>query len=533
MGARMAVAAVLLALQVFVLTLGNTDTWASLILCAGHVVAAISSRVVLGPETLSHAKGWPWTLTVGVDLVVFAWLQLLGHGGLNYTLLFALPVLMSAILGPRRLALATAAGVTLFLLGDAWWLALTATGEAAPRLVQSGITGTGFFLVALLAHQLAQRLAREEALSQSSQLAARTQVKVNELVIEAMGDGVVVVDAAGVVRTANPAARDMLGDAQGPTAASFLLAGKPYCMELAELVNTTFHSGQAQMAELPIKATPELRRRLRVRSRLTQPPGATTDPRHATGATGEGLCVLFLEDLHELEARVRTEKLAAMGRMSAAVAHEIRNPLSAISQANALLQEDLTDPQQQRLSNMIATHTQRLNRIVDDVLNVARVPNQGNSPTGQTLVLDEVADTVATEWRTQQRSGARVQWLGNCRGARVRFDAEHLRRVLVNLLDNAARYASDRPGAIQVGSRMEVDGALRLWVWSDGLPLEPSVRRHLFEPFFSSESRSSGLGLHLCRELCERHGAELSYQRLEREGRDGNDFYLRLPAVKP
>ena len=85
----------------------------------------------------------------------------------------------------------------------------------------------------------------------------------------------------------------------------------------------------------------------------------------------------------------------------------------------------------------------------------------------------------------------------------VTFEDEHLRRVLVNLLDNALRYASTGDGAIVVATDHASDYA-RLHVWSDGAPLDPSVQRHLFEPFFSSESRSSGLGLYICRELCAR-----------------------------
>ena len=94
----------------------------------------------------------------------------------------------------------------------------------------------------------------------------------------------------------------------------------------------------------------------------------------------ESLCVMFLQDLREMEARVRTEKLAAMGRMSAAVAHEIRNPLAAIAQANALLDEDLTDPAQKRLTLMVRQNAKRLARIVDEILNVARVEHLASAP---------------------------------------------------------------------------------------------------------------------------------------------------------
>lgn len=525
MRARLAVAVVLLALQGLVLTLGTTSSTASLALCLVHLGAVLAANWMLPPPTRQGLGTLPWAATVGLDLLVFAALQSMRLGGLNYTLLFALPVLMSAILGPQLRGLATAAIVTLLLLGDVVWTVWLNLETATPQLFQAAITGTGFFLVALLAHELAQRLAKEEERSELSQLAARTQVAVNELIIETMNDGVLVVDEHGSVRTANPASRQMLGDVQGLAPAQFRLGSRAHCRPLLALVNATFEQRTAQQAEVLLEAAPELRHRLRVRTRPADP----SLSEHS--ATAPRLCVVFLEDLHELEARVRTEKLVAMGRMSVAVAHEIRNPLSAIAQANALLEEDLQDPLQLQLVHMVATHTQRLNRIVDDVLNVVRVPGQLAPPDTPATLLDAAIAQTWQEWCGQHASVSRVVWIGGCAGAWVKFDPEHLRRVLVNLLDNASRYASHAPGAIQVSSRPEADGQLRVSVWSDGEPLDHSVRQHLFEPFFSSESRSSGMGLYLCRELCERYRAQLDYQRSDRGGRAGNDFFLRIPAA--
>lgn len=525
MRARLVVAGVLLALQVMVLTLGTADSWTSIALCALHLVAVVGVQHTLKPSLRHGLEPLPWALTVGVDVAVFATLQIWQHGGLNYSLLFALPVLMSAVLGPQLKGLATAAAVTLLLLGEAVWVAFVTGDGTAPRLIQPAITGTGFFLVALLAHQLAGRLAREEALAERSQLAARTQVAVNELIIETMTDGVLVVDERGMVRTLNPAAAAMLAGADDAVPSLFLLGSRSHCLPLLNLVQATFDQRAPQHGEVTLSASADLQRRLRVRTR-------PTPPRHTGDATDDTrLCVVFLQDLHELEARVRTEKLVAMGRMTVAVAHEIRNPLSAIAQANALLQEDLHDPQQLRLSAMVSTHTQRLNRIVDDVLNVVRIPGQPAPPDLPAIALDAAVEQALSEWCAQHGCSTRLSWKGGCGQQLVRFDGEHLRRILVNLLDNASRYASQGQSAIQVSSRTEGSALLRLAVWSDGVPLHPSVRVHLFEPFFSSESRSSGMGLYLCRELCERYQATMDYQRSERHGQAGNEFFLLMPAV--
>jgi two-component system sensor histidine kinase PilS (NtrC family) len=243
---------------------------------------------------------------------------------------------------------------------------------------------------------------------------------------------------------------------------------------------------------------------------------------------------MFLQDLRELEARLRTEKLAAMGRMSTAVAHEIRNPLAAIAQANELLAEELAEPGQRQLSELVRQNARRLARIVEEILDIARV--QGQRPEAEWLALDESVCAACDEWAEHHQASGRVQQDLRAGPASVDFEEEHLRRVLVNLLDNALRYAGRRPDSIVVRTRIGADDRPELVVFSDGPPIDAGVQQHLFEPFFSSESRSSGLGLWICRELCTRHGATIAYRRVsaaEGEGRDGNEFFVNFRAHAP
>ncbi len=522
MRTRVFIAAVLLALEVFVVaTRSGGPSWLVLV-CALHLSAALAVLLWLHPgEPGRQRRSWHWLVTVGVDVLAFALLEHFQQGGISYIPLFALPVLMAAILGPLMIALATAAAVTLFLLGDAAWSATMLGDLSTSRILQSALAGTGLFLVALLAHQLAQRLAREEALAQSSQAAARTQAQVNELIIESLSEGVLVVDLHGVVRNANPAAQAMLMGDRYPASAKLLLSAREGWEGLAHLVDKSFALGQAMESEVRVDIDELTSHRLFVRTRLTT----------AQGGHHGGLCVLFLEDLREVEARVRTEKLASMGRMSAAVAHEIRNPLSAITQANALLDEEVQAPAQKRLTHMIEQNAQRLARIVDDILNVARAqPSQGDAHV-PSLPLDPTVRQIAHEWSRQSQAQAMLGVHPHAPGLLVHFDPEHLRRLLVNLLDNAHKHCSGETGSIRLITQPSAGDRIRLSVWSHGAPLEPSVLKHLFEPFFSSESRSSGLGLYICRELCERYGAQIAYQRSRLDQREGNEFYVIMPAA--
>ncbi len=521
MTARVTIAFVLLALlaTLYMLlgpALGISDWLVGL--AGSYLVATLAVRMFARPQPPGSAFDPQWVSTIGVDLVAFATLQLLQAGNINYAPLFALPVLMAAVLGSSLLALGTAAGVTLLLLAEAWVMVLEAPQEQATRFLQAGLTGMGYFAVAVMVNQLAARLAREEAAARSSRQVARVQAQVNELVIENLGDGVLVVDADGRVRAANPAARKQLGEVGLSQEQPLLLTALASWQPLAQLARLTFTTELSQRADVSIDEGVGNPRRVQVRTRLT---AAQDDLAHS-------LCVMFLQDLREQEARLRTEKLAAMGRMSAAVAHEIRNPLAAIAQANALLEEDLTDPAQRQLSALVRQNAQRLAQIVDEILNISRVQHHGPEANAPRLALDESVTTACTDWARQAAVGDRLELALDCGAGQVPFEADHLRRVLINLLDNAHRYASVRPASIRVLTQ-SVGREATLRVWSDGAPLEAAVRQHLFEPFFSSESRSSGLGLYICRELCERHGAQIGYRRATGPGsppRQGNEFFV-------
>jgi two-component system sensor histidine kinase PilS (NtrC family) len=482
------------------------------------------------PQPQGHQRRRQWLATIGVDLLAFTLLHLLEVGSsFNYAALLVLPVLMSGVLTSRLLALGTAAAVSLLLLLAAWRAALAS--YAAPALMlQSGLAGLGMFIITLLAGELAGRLAREELAARGSLALARQQAQLNRLVIEEMADGVLVVDRRLRVRAANPAARALLVDqGLGPTA-PFELGQRSAWAALQQAVERALADGEWPDAGRDVQLIFDAghTRTLRMRVRFMRGRASLQTVPEADDVAAEPFAVLLLEDLRTLQARIRQEKLAAMGRVSAGIAHEIRNPLAAISQANALMLEDELSVPQQRLARMVGDNVERLKRLVDDVMEVA----PGAESSLRAIDATAAIAAAAADWaRTAQialgpDSRLRAELPAAALG--VVFDPEHLRRVLVNLLDNAQRHAGSAAGAIFLRLAARDDAWVTLSVLSDGALIAPEIERHLFEPFFSTRSRGSGLGLYICRELCDRYGASIEYRPRPAAERLRNEFVVSM-----
>lgn len=550
LGARAALGLALVATQSIAGLLGASAPHWTLVMCVLYAVQAMvlwlwpPLQKGASARSMSRVSSPQWWTSIGLDLAVFGVLHAFDRGAnINYGAMLVMPVLMAGVLTPRLLALATAACAALLMLGVAGWAVLEGA-DVGLRMTQAGLVGSGFFVISLLASELASRLAKEERAARGSMEFARQQAQLNRLVIDEMQEGVMVVDRRGRVRAANPASRALLADGAAVRSAPFQLRGVKSWHPLVQAVEQAFAAGAWPEGgrDVDLAFDSGLQRSLRLRMRFT---------RRREPDSSEDLCVLFVEDKRRVQARIQQDKLAAMGRVSAGIAHEIRNPLAAIDQANALLAEDAIEPRAQQLTRMVASNVQRLKRIVDDVLEVAPGAVSVAVPLDAAALVNEIC----LEWaRTNQLAPGPSDPL-SCtvplQPLIVAFDPEHLRRVLVNLLDNAWRHAERGPACLQVLLEQEAEppaelmfGQLRIpapdpqpWarlsVFNLGAAIPLDVERHLFEPFFSTRSRGSGLGLYICRELCERYGASIDYQRRVDPARTGNEFSLRLRLLAP
>jgi two-component system sensor histidine kinase PilS (NtrC family) len=441
---------------------------------------------------------------LGLDLVLISLLIVLGGGTRSGVFIFYLLPLAEAALTLTSLgAFFVCSLADLVMLGNEVLRALKGEpGEA--QLFQAGVVGAALFGITALLRLLSTRLSRQEHLARMRGRELDSQLQINRLVISQMEQGVIVADARTRVRANNRAARTMLGlDPQAQlTGRRLIELGS--AQELAHAFVNWLASLDLAAAPAPsdtvikggeVKLTGAEQRRLRVRF-----------ARPAFGAANE--YVIFLEDLQAIEERAQRLKLAAMGRLTASIAHEIRNPLAAIGQAGQLLAEDVRDPLHQRLAAIVRENTQRLNRLVEDVLRAAR----REPPLADEFDLQRFCSEWLEEFVRDRGLTEGVIRLVAPPALVVRFEQNQLRQVVFNLVDNALRYSSGQPGCIEIRAEPPGENApARLWVFDDGAGVAAPERDSIFEPFFTTHTRGTGLGLYLAREFCMANGFDLVY----------------------
>lgn len=447
---------------------------------AAYLVAAVGFLVA----SLRRPRRFNLQLSVQVAVDIAALtLMMFASGGQKSGIAVLLLVVVAGagLVGQGRMTLFYAALASVAMLLEESWRALTREADPAD-FVRTGIISIAFFGTAIIAQLLARRVVANETLARERGRELNDQLRISERIIRDMEDGVLVVDGEGRVRLLNPRAEALL-DVRAADGAELGTLSRG----LAE----RYRNWSAQPVEIVEMLRQEDGRLLRVR--------------YLPSADSGGHALIYLEDMERVQSQAQQLKLAALGRLTANMAHEIRNPLAAISHAAELLAEEDSDPLHQRLARIIHDNTGRLNRLVTEVLELGR----RDRAQPETLRWRAFLSAFLEELTLHDASAARrVQVVGG--DVELRFDRGHLYRVLWNLLANALRHASNADGAVRLEARAAngADG-VELHIIDDGPGVEEAQRNQVFEPFFTTHGAGTGLGLYIARELCEASGAHL------------------------
>ena len=491
---RLAVGAVLLAVFYLVdapRVVGDTDAtlaWRALIglLASGCVFLVLLQRRWPSAVTQTY-------LQFGADLVAVACLIHASGGissGLGGVLIVSVGTLALLLRTDRALMLAAVS--TLALLGQQTYAQLDGL-TTSTQFASVGLLGAVIFVITAVVQLLRRRLVETEALAEQRGLDLRNLVELNEYIIQHLRESIVVVDEDNQIRLVNESAIKQLG--AGARAGELSLAA--ISSELTDQLQQ-WRTGNAE----------------RTQKTFSSPDGTNIQPHFAPLSSGRsGGVVIFLEDTSLIADRVQQAKLAALGRLSASIAHEIRNPLGAMSHAGQLLAESPSmGKDEHRLTDIIRVNSRRVSQIVESVLALSR--REAAHPERLQLI-PWVEDFTREFVQTLELYEGAVGLSAGSPDIEVRMDPTHLHQILWNLCDNAVKYASVAAGAIAVEiscGMLEPSGRPYLEVADRGPGIKPDKVEQIFEPFYTSQPGGTGLGLYISRELAERNGAALRYQ---------------------
>lgn len=445
------------------------------------------SATVLGStldlKVRSVASWWAPAPSFIVDVAVLS-LVVHANGGLDggLTMLMLVTVAAANIILRGRLGFLIAALATLSMMFEQFYAALQDSRADVLNLTPSAMLGISFFMVSLIIQQISVRLERSETLNREQRAAIDRLEALNQRIVQQMRTGVMVFDPQYTVLMANASANNMFEKSMmGQQLPSSLVAA--YCQ-------------WQRNAALPLDAV-----KLHPESPAINPHFSRLDTDH------EKLNIIFMEDSARLAREAQQINLVSLGRLSATLAHEIRNPLSAINQAAELLVDDADGAMNTRLLSIISNNVRRIEDIIRDVLDLSR----RGSGRPENLNVQKVLDSVCEQWRLKGIALDRIQQSG-CASTSIRFDRNQLIRVLDNLIDNALTHGGNAAQVQVTCGRNLASGIPWIKVHDDGKGISPDTAQHLFEPFFTTDKGGNGLGLYIARELCHANHATLALE---------------------
>lgn len=410
--------------------------------------------------------------------------------------LLIVSVAICNILLSGRIGLLIAAVASIGMVYLTFYLSLERPAAAA-HYVQVGALGALCFVTALFVQRLTLRLQASESLAEQRAADVASLETLNALILQRMRTGILVIDENHRILLANHGAEHLLGKTE--------LEGKLLDTACTHLVN--------RMKQWLLNPS------LRPGSIQPSGNGHLIQPSFTPLQRGQKThTLIFLDDVSQITQQAQQLKLASLGRLTAGIAHEIRNPLGAISHAAQLLQEsDDLQGADRRLAQIIHDHTLRMDLVIENVLQLSR--RRQAEP--QLLDLKYWLHRFASEYRSNAGPDQELHLNVTGGSIQTRMDPNQLTQVLNNLVGNGMRYSSKNNSIGQVWLELyrdEESDLPVLEILDNGPGIAPEQASHLFEPFFTTESKGTGLGLYISRELCESNQARLDYKQRDRGG---------------
>ncbi len=413
--------------------------------------------------------------------------------------LLVITVAASAVLiANRTLATLIAALSVLAILMDTVWLILQSRLDSG-SLFPAGILGLLIFSVSLMVQPIAHRLGRAEELARNRASDLYSLQRLNEQIVQHMDTGILLVDSEGTVRIMNKAASGLLAP-ERPLAVEQGRQLAEYSPELAYQFEHWRNTGAHRARPFSVQEG--------------SPPVIAHFRELQPNANREAL--VFVEDYTPVTQYAQSLKLSSLGRLTASIAHEIRNPLGAISHAAQLLQESAElCAADQRMADIILSHCERVNQIVESVMQISR----REPPKPEYLLLSEWLTDFVRDYLNGRNRPAEITIECDYKELLIEFDPENLQRVFANLLDNALRHSNMACGEETARVEVALDFATHqchIDVIDAGSGVPATDVPKLFEPFYTTAEEGSGMGLYLCKELCQINNADIAYRTTAR-----------------
>lgn len=425
------------------------------------------------------------------------------QSGLGYLLIINAAIASMFLQG--QLAIAFASLITIMLIGETIYLHKNEEDKLIQSLFSAGLLGFLVFITSITFYYLTEKIksTSQEALRQS-QYAEQTR-QLAQHIVTRMQTGIIVINEQNEIELINESALQML---DLPQKSNYFLKNISEVSNLGETI--------IKWRNNPIYGLPQfhsLNTGHEIRINFASLSGKNNNQ-----------TILYIEDYRAILQQAQQLKLASLGRLTASIAHEIRNPLGAISHAAQLLSES-EDLQEfdVRFTEIILQHTARVNQIIENILTLSR----RKEPNAESIHLEEWIPVFVEEYK--QGRDVDIAIVRKNEHPPIKMDPSHLRQVLTNLFDNGLRYSKEKTGketiSVQFGQNPN-DETTFIEVIDKGPGVSQDKLQHIFEPFYTTDEKGSGLGLYICRELCEISQASLRY---EKTADDTSCFKINFP----